>query len=89
MADVRETEEKGRSMADVMNLVKTMFNEMNKGFNELRGVINKRFEESDVKWDQLIDSTKQRNNDYSTGGVVVVENGTITGECTRTKITKK
>ena len=47
MAEVNETAEKERSLDDVMNLLKTMydnmnkgFDNMNKGFNELRGVMN-------------------------------------------------
>ena len=48
MAEVNETAEKGCSTNDVMNLLKTIYDNMNKGFD----MMDKHFDEMDKKWDK-------------------------------------
>ena len=55
-------------------------------FNELI----KCFDESDKKWDKLIDSTKQMHNGYNTESVGVTENGNYDGKlCANKNINKE
>ena len=49
MADVRETKDKGCSTADVLNFLKTMFDQMNKHFDEW----NTKLDEQNNKFDEL------------------------------------
>ena len=63
MAEVNETAEKERSGDDVMNLLKTIYDNMNKGFDELRGVINKGFDRMDKQLDKGFDMMKKHLNE--------------------------
>ena len=63
MAEAQEAKVGATREDKIMNLLRTIYSEFNRHADDLISYMNKRFDESDKKWDKLIDSQKQMIND--------------------------